>query len=192
MPFLLPLWATSQRWPLLTVWWCKALKYFLHFYRDFCTCSLPWSYRSKLIGLCVGSDQVFSLALAPIHVLHPTWGHVGQLLLSLYLLSDYKTRDWHVMRYYFPDFLSKSILIAIKTLLSALTYFRVPHCFGDQAFLQCAFFLFSFLFRAVTEAYVSSQAKGQIGAAATGLCHSHTGSEECLQSTPQLMARPDP
>ena len=43
-------------------------------------------------------------------------------------------------------------------------------------------------------AYGGSQARSQIGAAAAGLCHSHsnTGSELLLQLTPQLMAMLDP
>ena len=38
-----------------------------------------------------------------------------------------------------------------------------------------------------------SQARGPIGAVATGLhqSHSNTGSEPCLQPTPQLTATPD-
>ena len=43
-------------------------------------------------------------------------------------------------------------------------------------------------------AYGGSQARGLIGAAATGLCHSHSNaeSESHLQPTPQLPAMPDP
>ena len=43
-------------------------------------------------------------------------------------------------------------------------------------------------------AYGSAQARGQIGAVAVGLHHSHSnsGSEPHLQPTPQLMATPDP
>ena len=50
------------------------------------------------------------------------------------------------------------------------------------------------LFRAAPAAYGGSQAKGQIGATAAGLHHSHSnaGSEQCLQPTPQLTAMPDP
>ena len=44
--------------------------------------------------------------------------------------------------------------------------------------------------------YGGSQARGQIGAIATGLRHTHShsnvGSEPHLQPTPQLMATPDP
>ena len=42
-------------------------------------------------------------------------------------------------------------------------------------------------------AYGGSQARGQIGAVATGLCQSHSnaGSEPRLQPTPQLTATPD-
>ena len=56
------------------------------------------------------------------------------------------------------------------------------------------FFFFFFLFRATDVAYGDSQARGQIGAMAAGLHHSHsnTGSELHLRYTPQLMAMPDP
>ena len=51
----------------------------------------------------------------------------------------------------------------------------------EQLFGTCGFYFF-FLFRATPAAYGSSQAGGQIGAAATGLCHSHSnmGSEPHL------------
>ena len=51
-----------------------------------------------------------------------------------------------------------------------------------------------FLFRAASAAYGSSQARGQIGAAAAGLHHSHSNaeSESHLRSTPQLTVTPDP
>ena len=53
---------------------------------------------------------------------------------------------------------------------------------------------YSFLFRAVLIAYGSSQDRGQIGAIAASLCHSHSkvGSKPCLQPTLQLTAMPDP
>ena len=55
------------------------------------------------------------------------------------------------------------------------------------------FFLFVF-FRTTPAVYGGSQARGLIGATATGLCHSHSnaGSEPHLQATPQFMAMPDP
>ena len=55
--------------------------------------------------------------------------------------------------------------------------------------------IFKFLtFRAIPTAYGGSQARGLIGAVATGLHHSHSnvGSEPSLQPTPQLTATPDP
>jgi len=62
------------------------------------------------------------------------------------------------------------------------------------------FFFFFFFFclfafsRTALMAYGGSQARGQIGAAATGLhqSHSNAGSEPHLQPTPQLTATPDP
>ena len=52
----------------------------------------------------------------------------------------------------------------------------------------------SFFFRSTPVAYESFQARGQIGDAAAGLCHSHSNaiSKLHLQPTPQLMAMPDP
>ena len=49
------------------------------------------------------------------------------------------------------------------------------------------------LYRATPAAYRGPQARGQIGAVATGLHHSHSnkGSELCLQPTPQLTATLD-
>ena len=57
---------------------------------------------------------------------------------------------------------------------------------------QFFFCLFAFS-RAAFMAYGDSQARGQIGAVATGLHHSHSnkGSELCLQPTPQLTATLD-
>ena len=51
-----------------------------------------------------------------------------------------------------------------------------------------------FLFRAAPEAYGGSQARGQMGATAASLRHSHsnTGSEPHLPPTPQLVAMLDP
>ena len=55
-------------------------------------------------------------------------------------------------------------------------------------------FFFFFLFRAALMAYGSFQARGQIGAAADCLQHSHisTGSKPHLRPTPQLKAMSDP
>ena len=49
------------------------------------------------------------------------------------------------------------------------------------------------LFRATTVAYGSLQAKGRMGATATGLHHSHSnmGSKPHLQPTPQLTTMPE-
>ena len=55
-------------------------------------------------------------------------------------------------------------------------------------------FIYFCLFRAAPTAYQGSQARGPIGAVATGLHHSHsnTGSEPHLRPTPQLTVMPDP
>ena len=63
---------------------------------------------------------------------------------------------------------------------------------GTLIFFFFFFVFFLFLWVAPT-AYGGSQARGRIGAAATGLrqSHSNSGSEPCLQPTPQLTATPD-
>ena len=56
------------------------------------------------------------------------------------------------------------------------------------------FFVFLLFLWAAPAAYEGSQARGLIGAVATGLrqSHSNSGSEPSLQPTPQLTATPDP
>ena len=66
---------------------------------------------------------------------------------------------------------------------------------GDGTVLFGAFygFFLSFVFfRAAPATYGGSQARGQIGAAAAGLRHSHAGSKPHLPPTPQLAAALDP
>jgi len=55
------------------------------------------------------------------------------------------------------------------------------------------FFFFSAISWAAPAAFGGSQARGLIGAVATGPCQSHSnaGSEPSLQPTPQLTATPD-
>ena len=64
----------------------------------------------------------------------------------------------------------------------------------DKGHLPGLFFFFFCLFRAAPKAYGGSQARGQIGATASGLRHSHSNirPEPHLQPTSQLMATPDP
>ena len=71
--------------------------------------------------------------------------------------------------------------------------FWAPDCIHTE-FDDTSSHLFFFFFRATLEAYGSSQARSQIGAAAAGLHHSHsnTGSEPQPRPTPQLTAVPDP
>ena len=71
----------------------------------------------------------------------------------------------------------------------------ISHCQGDAS-ANRIFFLSFCLFaisRAAPAAYGDSQARGLIGAVATGLRQSHSNSESQprLQPTPQLTATPD-
>ena len=69
-------------------------------------------------------------------------------------------------------------------------FFCLAVCLFVYLFIFC---LFAFS-RAASAAYGDSQARGLIGAVATGLhqSHSNLGSEPRLQLTPQLMAMLDP
>ena len=81
-----------------------------------------------------------------------------------------------------------------------ISWSHVQEGWGQVNTVFFFFFFFSFFFvffafsRAAPMAYGGSQARGLIGAAATGLRHSHSiaGSESCLQPTLQLTATPDP
>ena len=61
-------------------------------------------------------------------------------------------------------------------------------------FYICNFFIFLLLFRATPVVYGLSQARGQFGVAAAGLCHSHSKvrSKVNLQLMLHLVAKPDP
>ena len=65
---------------------------------------------------------------------------------------------------------------------------------GSANFGICNSCQIFFFFKATLAAYGSSQARGQIRAAASGLHHSHSNarSEPHLKPTPQLVATPDP
>ena len=71
----------------------------------------------------------------------------------------------------------------------------VLECHINRIIPSILFWTFFFwLFRAAPTACESSQARGQIGARAAVLrhSHSHVGSKPCLWPTPQLRAMPDP
>ena len=60
--------------------------------------------------------------------------------------------------------------------------------------LYFSFFFSFFFFRAIPVAHGGSQARGQMGATASSLDHSHSNveSQPHLRPTPQLKAMPDP
>ena len=72
-------------------------------------------------------------------------------------------------------------------------YYPTPSISSSQIWNFFFFFVFC-PFRAIPTAYGDSQARGRIGAEATGLHQScsNSGSELRLRPTPQLMAMPDP
>ena len=69
---------------------------------------------------------------------------------------------------------------------------------NSKGYIDVLFFFFFFCLFAISlaapAAYGGSQARGPIGALASGLCQSHSkaGSKPRLQPTPQLSATPDP
>ena len=72
------------------------------------------------------------------------------------------------------------LLLCLLRLLWSVTVFHDVG-FDDRDHFGFLFFrIFFFLFRAMSEAYGSSLARGQIGAAAASLHHSHAGSDQRL------------
>ena len=69
---------------------------------------------------------------------------------------------------------------------------KAKHKIQTNFLFVCLFVFLLFLWAAPT-AYGGSQARGRLGAVATGLhqSHSNSGSELRLQPTPQLTATPD-
>ena len=82
----------------------------------------------------------------------------------------------------FSPFLSSQLIMTSSDVLDS----------GRNKSLFLNFILF--LFRAAPTVYEASQTRGQIRAAAVGLCHSHSNarSEPHLRPVPQLMTKPDP
>ena len=77
---------------------------------------------------------------------------------------------------------------------SQRSMFQLKDLGKESKFSFNLFFFFLLLFRAAPEVYGGSQARGQIGATAAGLHHSHSNarSKPSLRPTPQLTAAPDP
>ena len=77
--------------------------------------------------------------------------------------------------------------VTIKTVPIFSAFFSFGFGFWGFFFVVVVVVL---LFRAIGAAYQISQARGQTGATATGLCHSHSnaGSERHLRPTSQLSA----
>jgi len=74
------------------------------------------------------------------------------------------------------------------------TWILRPGQINGQLCTGTSYYINLLLFRATSTAYGGSQARGQIRATVASLRHSHSnaGSEPRLQTTPQLMAMPDP
>ena len=84
-----------------------------------------------------------------------------------------------------------AIVVAILQNIQTLSHY-IAYLFPTLCFYLLIYCLFAFS-RAASTAYEGSQARGLIGAMATGLrqSHSNTRSKPFLQPTPQLTATPD-
>ena len=127
--------------------------------------------------------------------------HVSQTFLNLLLRKEPGSsflESWliHSHNWGTPRVLARCCSKCTFILLSPVCFVirGKPWRQKSLSFFSFLFFFLFLLFRATYVAYGSSQVRGQIGTAATGLHHSHsnTGSEPPPQSTQQLMAMPDP
>ena len=100
----------------------------------------------------------------------------------------------HITVFYFHYYTVLHCVIIFYLLILLWTKFEVVPIFY---FFFCLLSFFVVVVVAISwaapGAYGGSQARGPIGAVATGLrqSHSNAGSEPCLQPTPQLRATPD-
>ena len=110
---------------------------------------------------------------------------------SLALLSELRT--WRCRELWHRPAAAALIRpLAWELHLSFNIIYNAPVAFHIFFFFVC--FVFLLFLWATPAAYGGSQARGRIGAVATGLrqSHSNAGSEPRLQPTPQLTAMPDP
>ena len=109
------------------------------------------------------------------------------LIWSRFFVEHHHLKDFSVYNILFSH--KFEILTSVNTKLNFFLKFEFPH----QKVLENCFLESFFFFRAVLVAYGDSQARGQIGAVAAGLGHSHSNarSEVHLQSVPQLIAMLD-
>ena len=114
--------------------------------------------------------------------------------LSFFKIKNYFLFSVPILYYLFYIFLNLNL--SFKK-LNLICHFKNKELF----FILCSYFtlfilfyfIFYFWFLGPYLAYGNSQARGWIGATAAGLHLSHSNvASECLWSTPQLMAVPDP
>ena len=141
---------------------------------DESTCRTYWSCFSGRRGLTHSDHSVEASSVKTSSDLHVAESY------GLYLIS--LTSHRILFNKIFPFWKNPAFLISLVSSFPGLSQ--------DLCFV---FFVF-FLFRAASTAYGRSQARGQVGAIAASLRHSHSnaGSEPPLRPTPQLTAMPDP
>ena len=85
-----------------------------------------------------------------------------------------------------------SLILFIFSIMMASS--RLNKKMGFSLVFYSLFYFIFLLFRATPAAYGGSQARGQIGAVAARVHHSHSNlrSQPHLPPTPQLMTTPDP
>ena len=88
------------------------------------------------------------------------------------------------------EFIAVGKFVLLLEALPSLSQKEMP----DKARLWDLAFFFFFFFKSAHAAYVRSQARGQVGAAAASLHHSHSnaGSKQHLRPTPHRTATRDP
>ena len=168
------IWLVSVVLPVQFPFWCSG-------FRIQCCCHCDIGHRSSL-DLIPGQETSICHKYGPKKGGKTTYTKIKISLSHNQTLNPYKQliKGKH------------DVLLVAATITGQMYIYSVVRT-------KILFFLiieanFFFLFRAVPEAYGSSKARGQIGAAAPALHHSHrnTGSELRLQPIPQLTAMLDP
>ena len=146
--------------------------------RPACYCCLPFP---SLTPLSSGENQWERFV-------QPPGGSSGSGCHKWWMLVTFSTKAIHLSLWIYRSRKGEFAEKALPFWTQCKGLFKIIDCLS---FLFFSFFFFFFCFLGLhPEAYGGSQARGQVGAVAAGLCQSHSslGSKPRLQPTPQLTA----
>ena len=116
---------------------------------------------------------------------------LGKEAHGVFAFKEFSVLEAHSKKFQYRALLTCHYIL--KEFIISYNYQRNTFRYFLLFLIFCYYYYYFCFFMVAPTAYRGSQARGQTGATATGLYHSHSHgrSELCLQATPQLMAMPD-